>query len=112
MKKDLSDSIFILLNAAANIFWIEDESDNRRKEAQLNLLKASQLGKIFVDVEEEFNYDKFVEICKDLRIINNLRNCKESPIFITYKEYKSIFEDPILIGLENNNTLISLGRYD
>jgi len=107
LKKDLSDSIFILLNAAANIFWIEDESDNRRKEAQMNLLKAAQLGKIFVDVEEEFNYDKFVEICKDLRIINNLRNCKESPIFITYKEYKSINWEELIkkILLQNNFNL-------
>ena len=90
LGKDLSDSIFILLNAAANIYWKEEESDTIKKEVQLYLLKAAQLGKIFVDIEEEFNYDKFVEICKDLRIVNNLRNNKESPLFITYKQYKSL----------------------
>ena len=114
LRKDLSDSIFILLNAAANIFWIEDESDNNRKEAQMNLLKAAQLGKIFVDEEEDFNYDKFVEICKDLRIVNNLRNSKESPIFITYKEYKSINWEELIkkILLQNNfNLAYQISKY-
>ena len=107
LRKNLSNSIFILLNAAANIFWIEDESENNKKEAQVNLLKAAQLGKIFVDIEERFNYDKFVEICKDLRILNNLRNNKEGPIFITYKEYKSINWEELIkkILLQNNFSL-------
>ena len=107
LGKDLSNSIFMLLNAAANIFWIEDETENNRKEAQMNLLKAAQLGKIFVDEEEDFNYDKFVEICKDLRIVNNLRNNQESPIYITYKEYKSINWEELIkkILLQNNFSL-------
>ena len=90
LGKELSDSIFMLLNAATNIFWIDDESDNKNKDVQLYLLKAAQLGKIFIEEKDDFNYDKFVEICKDLRIVNNLRNNKESPIFITYKQYKSL----------------------
>ena len=102
--QDLSNTIFILLNAATNIFYIENETDNNKKEVQLLLLKIAQFGKIFVEEEEDFNYDKFIEICKDLRIVNNLRNNKESPIFITYKQYKSLnWEELIKKILEQNN---------
>ena len=114
LGKELSNSIFTLLNAAANIFWVEDETDISKKEAQMFILKAAQLGKLFVDEKEEFNYDKFVEICKDLRIVNNLRNNPESQIFITYKEYKSINWNELIkkILLQNNfNLAFNVSKY-
>ena len=112
--KELSNSIFILINAAANIFWIEDETDSSKKEAQMFLLKAAQFGKIFMDLDEGFNYDKFVEICKDLRIVNNLRNNPDSPLFITYKEFKSMNWDDLIkkILLQNNfNLAYKISQY-
>ena len=58
IRQDLGNTIFIILNAATNIFYIEDETDNNKKEVQLLLLKIAQFGKIFVEEEEDFNYDK------------------------------------------------------
>jgi len=92
--------------AAANIFWfydIENNSDNNKekknlsnfeilnkekKEAQLFVLEASQYGKYFVK-SDLFNFEKFLQICKDIRIINNLRN-NDKPKLITFNEYKNM----------------------
>ena len=87
--KELPNTILVLANAAANIYWTEEENDGYKKELQFFILKAAQLGKYFVD-NEEFNFDKYVEICKNIRIINEIRNNKKSPIFITYKEYENL----------------------
>ena len=112
--KDLNKSIFILLNAATNIFYIDEESSSNKKEAQMHLIKAAQFGKLFVKEEENFNYYKFIDICKDLRIVNNLRNNKETPIFITYKEYKNINWKELIkkILLQNNfNLAYQISKY-
>ena len=107
-------SIFVLLNAATNIFYIDEESSSNKKEAQMHLIKAAQFGKLFVKEEENFNYYKFIDICKDLRIVNNLRNNKETPIFITYKEYKNINWKELIkkILLQNNfNLAYQISKY-
>jgi len=78
--------------AAGNIFWndhSEDEDNYEKKELQLFLLKAAQFGKIYLN-ETEFNYDKFVEICKDIKCVNNLRNHLKFPRLITFNEYKNM----------------------
>ena len=64
------------------------------------MLRAAQYGKNFVD-NENFNYNKFVEICKDIRIINNLRNNQEIPRLITYLEYKKLKPKQIIKLLLN-----------
>jgi len=110
----LSTTIFVLLNAAANIYWKEEETDEIKKEAQMYLLKAAQLGKIFANAEEEFNHDKFLGICKDLRVVNNLRNNEESQILITYKEYESLtFQELIkkILIQHNFNLAFKISNY-
>ena len=89
MYKDLPNSILVLANASANLFWTNEENENNKKELQLYILKAAQLGKYFVN-KEEFRLEKYVEICKNIRIINEIRNSEETPFFITYKEFESI----------------------
>ena len=89
MDKDLSSSILVLANASANIYWTEDQNEDNKKALQLYILKAAQLGKYFVDADD-FRLEKYVEICRNIRIINEIRNNKESPIFITYREFERI----------------------
>lgn len=77
--------------AAGNIFWVgdpPDEENYEKKEEQLFVLKAAQYGKNFLK-SDDFNYDKFLETCKDIRCINNLRNHSTMPRLITFKEYKN-----------------------
>ena len=89
LKDKLSESIYNLLIAGANIFWIKNEKSQDKKKAQLFLLEAAQHAKCFVK-KEIFNFDKFYLMLKDIRTINNLRNHSLKPKFITYNEYKSI----------------------
>ena len=114
LGESLSTTIFVLLNAAANIYWKEEETDEIKKEAQMYLLKAAQLGKIFANAEEEFNHDKFLGICKDLRVVNNLRNNEDSQILITYKEYESLtFQELIkkILIQHNFNLAFKISNY-
>ena len=88
--KNLINAVNSLLIVAGNIFWIGDEEENfEKKETQLFVLKAAQYGKTFVK-KDEFNYDKFLEICKDIRCVNNLRNHSTIPRLITFNEYKNL----------------------
>ena len=89
LKNKLSESIFILQNAAVNIYWRKTENDIEKKEAQLFLLNAAQHGKYYVD-KDQFNFQKFYMNCKVIRIINNLRNNIKKPRLITFKEYDNI----------------------
>ena len=84
ISQDLPNAINSLQNAAVNIFFTE--KDNELRDSQMLLMKASQYGKSFVQ-KDVFNYDKYNERCKDIRIVNTLRNLKDTPRFITYKEY-------------------------
>ena len=85
----LPNSIMNLQIACANIFWTDKNNDGYKKEIQFFILKAAQYAKKYVD-QEEFNYNKFNDICKEIRIINNLRNDEASPLFITFREYKEL----------------------
>ena len=89
LKNKLSEAIFILQNAAVNIYWRKIEDDIEKKEAQLFLLNAAQHGKYFVE-KELFNFQKFYMNCKVIRTINNLRNNIKKPRLITFKEYENI----------------------
>ena len=89
---NLAKAINSLQLAAGSIFWMGEppEGNNyEKKEIQLFILKAAQYGKIFVN-KDEFNYDKFLEICKDIRCVNNLRNHSQMPKLITFFEYKNL----------------------
>ena len=113
INKELSNSVIVLAKAAANIYWTEEENDGYKKELQYFILKAAQLGKYFVD-NEEFRFDKYVEICKNIRIINEIRNNKQSPIFITYKEYEILpFKEllKIIMSQLNYNLAFVLSKY-
>ncbi len=109
---NLTSAINILQIAAGNIFWVYDYSEKNdntnnnnlsrleiynkdKKEAQLSILEAAQHGKYFVK-SENFNFDKFLELCKDIRIINNLRNHETKPKFITFTEYKQLEPDDLI----------------
>ena len=101
---NLIKSINSLLNAAANIFWTEnstDEQNYEKKDIQLFILKAAQYGKNFAQ-KDEFNFDKFFEICKDIRCVNNLRNHSKKPKLITYLEYKSLEPKDLIKKLMRN----------
>ena len=89
LKNKLSEAIFILQNAAVNIYWRKIENDIEKKEAQLFLLNAAQHGKYYVD-KDQFNFQKFYMNCKVIRTINNLRNNLKKPRLITFKEYDNI----------------------
>jgi hypothetical protein len=85
----LSDIVRELQIVAADIFWTENENEDQLKEIQLFLLKVAQYGKYFVD-KDSFNFNKFNTTCKDIRVINQLRNDENCPILITYQEYLSM----------------------
>ena len=91
--QNLPDAIKNLQIAAANIFWIEKDPDTfNKRDLQTFLLKAAQFGKSFVQ-KEEFNYDRFIDICKSIRIINEMRNFNLKPRFLTYAEYLDLDPD-------------------
>lgn len=97
ISSELPEAIHTLQIASANLFWIdikdrkpeENEEGNDKKILQIEFLRAAQYGKTFLQ-KEEFDFDKFNEICKDIRIVNNLRNHPWQPRYITYFEYKSM----------------------
>ena len=89
LKEKLSDNIYILQNAAMNIFWRKTDETPDKKDAQMILLNAAQHGKYYVK-KEEFNFQKFYLNCKNIRVINNLRNNEKKPRLITYSEYENI----------------------
>ena len=91
-KSNLSNAILTLQLAAAHCFWSKNDKNTDRKETQLKLLEAAQHYKSFVK-KSEFNFQKFYENCKDIRIVNNLRNHTTQPKMLTYKEYLDITKD-------------------
>ena len=97
----LPNAIHTLQKSAANLFYLEKNGD-KNQQVQMYMLKAAQYGKNFVE-NENFNYNKFVEICKEIRIVNNLRNCKEKPRLITYLEYKILKPKQLIKLLLNQN---------
>ena len=119
LKKYLTNVINNLLIAASNIFWtynerIEKSETNEqlsnfdiynkdKKDVQLFVLESAQYGKCFVK-SDTFNFDKFLQFCKDIRIVNNLRNHISRPKFITFNEYKNMeFYDLINKLMRNLN---------
>ena len=110
---NLSESICELQNVAADLFWTEEQNEEHYKEIQLFLLKVAQYGKYFVD-KDLFNYDKFNSKCKDIRILNHIRNDEEYPIFITYKEYLELNSEDIieiLIRYKNFKSASQISKY-
>ena len=85
----LSSAINNLQLAAANIYWLEKDIFKDKKAIQLYILNAAQFGKSFIG-KDDFDFDKFVETCKDIRIINNLRNHSTKCRLITFNEYKQM----------------------
>jgi len=60
-------------------------------------MKAAQHGKTFLN-HTEFNFNYFVQICRDLRILNNLRN-SETPRLITYEQYQTLEPKQLILRL-------------
>ena len=92
IANDLPKAIKTLETSAANLFWLEknQNKNNKNQQIQIYLLKAAQFGKCFVQ-QGEFNFDRFIDTCKNIRIINNLRNsANEKPRFITFNEIKKM----------------------
>ena len=102
LGKELPNAIEELQNASACIYWTEDNNETEQKETQLFILKVAQFAKKFVD-KEEFNFNKFNQNCKEMRTINNLRNDKKYPVYITYREYKEMDAQDIISILINYN---------
>ncbi len=112
----LTNAINSLQNAAGNIFWVCDYSitdtnnsnlssfeiiNVEKKNMQLFVLEAAQYGKNFVK-SENFNFEKFLDVCKDIRIINNLRNHENKPRFITFNEYKNLDPEDLINKIMRN----------
>lgn len=93
IKDKLPDAIFTLVKASGYLYWVEKEQDTgENKELQNYFLKAANYGKsIFGKLE--FNFDKFNNLCMNLRIINALRNFPDKPRFVTLDEYESLVSD-------------------
>ena len=109
----LPNAVSFLVDACANIFWTEDEKEGNKKEIQLFMLKAAQLGKYFLQ-KDEYNFSKFVEICRNIRIINTIRNDSTTPIFITYKEFDKLsFKEIIkkIMGEHNFKLAFRISKY-
>ena len=102
LGKLLPRAILSLQLASANIYWTETENKESRKEVQLFTLKAAQYAKKFTN-KDDFNYDKFNIVCKDMRIVNNIRNDPDYPVFITYREYIELDEKEIINRLIKYN---------
>jgi hypothetical protein len=79
IRQDLPDAVNQLLIAATTQWDIS---------SQLYLIKAAQHGKTFL-MKDEFNFNNFVAVCRDLRILNNLRTF-DPPRLITYDQYKKL----------------------
>lgn len=110
----LEETVDNVQKASADIFWTEEENEEKQyKEIQLFLLKAAQYGKLFVK-KDYFNFEKFNTRCKEMRVINQLRNDKKSPLYITYKEfikleYTDIIE--ILIQYKNFKSAAQISKF-
>jgi hypothetical protein len=79
IRHDLPEAVNRLLCAATSQWDISN---------QIYLVKAAQHGKTFL-TKDEFNFNQFVAICKDLRILNNLRTF-DYPRLITYDQYRQM----------------------
>ena len=110
---NLPDIVCSLQLASANIFWTEAHNEEQYKEVQLFLLKAAQYGKNFVN-KDEFNFDKYNTVCKDMRIINQLRNNESYPMLITYREYIELNHTDIieiLLKYKNFKSAAQISKY-
>ena len=113
LSKYLSDAIEELQRASANIFWTENNNEQDQKSTQLFLLQVAQFCKKYAD-KNFFNFDKFNENCKKIRVVNNLRNDPRYPVFITFKEYEQL--DPkdiisILIKYRNFQLAADISKF-
>ena len=108
ISSELSSAINNLQLAAANIYWLDKDIFKDKKNIQLYILNAAQFGKSFIG-KDDFNFNKFVEICKDIRIINNLRNHTTKCRLITFNEYKKINQKDLIKKLlkQQNYSLAS-----
>ena len=94
LKDNLSKEIFTLVKAAGYLYWVEDNKEtDEQKKLQSFFLRVANYGKSIFG-KAEFNFDKFNNLCMNLRIINALRNVKEKPRFLTLEEYQNLILDP------------------
>ena len=92
IAQDLPNAILTLQTAAITLYYTIDNDESNAKELQMLLIKAAQYGKSFVQ-KGDFNYEKYVEKCRDMRIINSMRNISDTPRFLTYGEYRNMDPD-------------------
>ena len=90
LKDKLSDAIFTLTKASGFLYYVDKEQDTAdNKELQNFLLKAANYGKSIFG-KSEFNFHMFNNFCRDLRIVNAMRNFADKPRFLTLEEYNSL----------------------
>ncbi|MCQ2818443.1 MAG: hypothetical protein MJ252_14340 [archaeon] len=88
---ELPTAVKTLQNAAAGL-W--------RTKEQLFMLKAAKHGKNFVE-KGDYNFNMFMDVCKDIRIVNNL-HMSDTPRYITFFEYKKMNMDDLIDKLLRN----------
>ena len=82
------------MKASGYLYWIEKDNETKdKKDLQNFFLNAANYGKSIFG-KAEFNFDKFNNICINLRIINALRNCKDKPRFLTLDEFENLNLNP------------------
>ena len=70
------------------------------------MIKAAQHGKTFLS-KDEFNFNRFVQVCRDLRILNNLRT-NDNPRLITYEQYRNLApKDLINLLIKTHNFFLA-----
>ena len=93
IKDKLPEAILTLVKGSGFLYWYEEETDTfDKKELQNFFLKAANYAKGIFG-KAEFNFDKFNNLCMNLRIVNALRNFDEKSRFLTLDEYESLISD-------------------
>ena len=89
----LPETIEEVAKAAASIYWNGQDPDTfNKRDIQNFIIKAAQFGKSIVQ-KEVFNFDRFNDICKSIRVINYMRNYPLKPRYLTYYEYLDMNPD-------------------
>lgn len=64
-------------------------------EYQVKLLKACKYGKLFIKDQEQFACDEFVDACKFLRVLNNIRT-SDIGMPLTYEQFEILTPEVVV----------------
>ena len=82
-------------------------------EYQIKLLRACKYGKLFIKDQETFDCDQFVETCRFLRVLNNIRNVNIG-MPLTYTQFEILTPEIVvqrLINRKKHLLAIKISKY-